>query len=336
MPSRPRASPVARCALVSPDANSDGSRGCRASQRHCEAKSPQRRGASRRAAPGHCPCLDASLPGLRCKLAYCCAAQGRGHVRAAGDWPAGLGQEHVLHGHARVPERHWKVSHLHRRAKRLCNGWRGRGALCCPWPALSRAWCGCHPTSPPRRRPVVINLDPANDELPYPCALDIADLITCSDVMEAMDLGPNGGLMYCMDFLAENAAWLDERIQAIQRESSGGERWGRLSARARGEPASAPPRMLWLRAARPALPRGFCHHRLAAPVQLGSSKPTNRPQAHQRPYSPLPLPLRPCPVPARSQARTCSSTAPVRQSSSRSRRRFSPWSGALSGRSSSG
>ncbi|KAA0149183.1 hypothetical protein FNF28_07381 [Cafeteria roenbergensis] len=72
------------------------------------------------------------------------------------------------------------------------------------------------------RRPVVINLDPANDELPYPCALDIADLITCSDVMEAMDLGPNGGLMYCMDFLAENAAWLDERIQAIQRESSGG------------------------------------------------------------------------------------------------------------------
>ena len=73
------------------------------------------------------------------------------------------------------------------------------------------------------RRPLVINLDPANDELPYPCALDIADLISCSDVMEAMELGPNGGLMYCMDFLAENMSWLDERVQALQRESGGSE-----------------------------------------------------------------------------------------------------------------
>lgn len=105
-----------------------------------------------------------------------------------------------------------------------------------------RLWFGAHAASRARRRPVVINLDPANDELPYPCALDIADLITCSDVMDAMDLGPNGGLMYCMDFLAENMSWLDERIHAIQRESSGGKPCAVSAFCSHCWPASAAPR----------------------------------------------------------------------------------------------
>lgn len=55
------------------------------------------------------------------------------------------------------------------------------------------------------RKLCVINLDPANDRLPYPnCALDIRDFITLEDIMEELDLGPNGGLMYALESLDEN------------------------------------------------------------------------------------------------------------------------------------
>ena len=65
------------------------------------------------------------------------------------------------------------------------------------------------------RKVAVVNLDPANDSLPYNCSLDIADLITLSDSMEKLNLGPNGGLMYCMEFLESNMEWLHERLQAL-------------------------------------------------------------------------------------------------------------------------
>ena len=39
----------------------------------------------------------------------------------------------------------------------------------------------------------VINLDPANDSLPYDCAVDISDLVSLEQVMSQFDLGPNGG-----------------------------------------------------------------------------------------------------------------------------------------------
>ncbi|KAN0134217.1 Conserved hypothetical ATP binding domain containing protein [Lactarius tabidus] len=43
-------------------------------------------------------------------------------------------------------------------------------------------------------RPIsIVNLDPANDNIPYPCAVDIASLITLQDVMAEHGLGPNGG-----------------------------------------------------------------------------------------------------------------------------------------------
>lgn len=40
---------------------------------------------------------------------------------------------------------------------------------------------------------VVVNLDPANDTLPYDCQIDLRHLIDHSDVMEKYHLGPNGG-----------------------------------------------------------------------------------------------------------------------------------------------
>lgn len=60
-------------------------------------------------------------------------------------------------------------------------------------------------------------MDPANDELPYECKVNISDLITVSDVMESLTLGPNGGLMYCMEYIETNLDWL---ISAISKLSS--------------------------------------------------------------------------------------------------------------------
>ncbi|KAF8156586.1 hypothetical protein B0H34DRAFT_627525, partial [Crassisporium funariophilum] len=65
-------------------------------------------------------------------------------------------------------------------------------------------------------RPVsVVNLDPANDALPYPCAIDISSLITLGDVMDKHGLGPNGGMLYCMEYLEANFDWLEERLKEL-------------------------------------------------------------------------------------------------------------------------
>ena len=50
----------------------------------------------------------------------------------------------------------------------------------------------------------VINLDPAAEVFKYRCDLDIRDMISVDDAQELMDYGPNGGLVYCMEYLIEN------------------------------------------------------------------------------------------------------------------------------------
>lgn len=50
----------------------------------------------------------------------------------------------------------------------------------------------------------VVNLDPGNDFLPYTCGLNVCSLITVEDVMDRMKLGPNGSLLYAMQFIDEN------------------------------------------------------------------------------------------------------------------------------------
>ena len=67
----------------------------------------------------------------------------------------------------------------------------------------------------------IINLDPANENMTYQCDIDIRDLIDLWDVMRAKDdeeqpglgLGPNGAMLYCMQFLEENIDWLIEKIR---------------------------------------------------------------------------------------------------------------------------
>lgn len=66
------------------------------------------------------------------------------------------------------------------------------------------------------RKLCVINLDPANDRLPYGrCELDIRDFITLEDIMEELNLGPNGGLMYALENLDDEG--IDDFIERIDK-----------------------------------------------------------------------------------------------------------------------
>ncbi|XP_069478975.1 GPN-loop GTPase 2 [Ambystoma mexicanum] len=66
------------------------------------------------------------------------------------------------------------------------------------------------------RKVAVVNLDPANDGTPYECAIDISELVTLADVMDNLKLGPNGGLIYCMEYLEANIDWLQEKLAALK------------------------------------------------------------------------------------------------------------------------
>uniref|UniRef100_A0A914WR81 GPN-loop GTPase 3 n=1 Tax=Plectus sambesii TaxID=2011161 RepID=A0A914WR81_9BILA len=64
----------------------------------------------------------------------------------------------------------------------------------------------------------VVNLDPAAEVFNYNCAADVRDLICLDDVMEDEDLhlGPNGGLVYCMEYLAQNLDWLHDQLGEVE------------------------------------------------------------------------------------------------------------------------
>ncbi len=78
-----------------------------------------------------------------------------------------------------------------------------------------------------RRNFRVVNLDPAAENFNYPVSVDVRygislgqsgrvvslhncryrELISLEDVMEELDYGPNGGLVYCFEYLCENLDW---------------------------------------------------------------------------------------------------------------------------------
>ena len=58
----------------------------------------------------------------------------------------------------------------------------------------------------------LFNLDPAADKFEYPPSIDIRDLISLEEVMEDLELGPNGGLIYCFEYLMNNLDWLQEAL----------------------------------------------------------------------------------------------------------------------------
>ncbi|EST06462.1 hypothetical protein PSEUBRA_004362 [Kalmanozyma brasiliensis GHG001] len=61
----------------------------------------------------------------------------------------------------------------------------------------------------------VVNLDPANDRLPYPCAIDINRLISVRDVMAELSLGPNAAMLYCIEYLEKNVDWLIQELKRV-------------------------------------------------------------------------------------------------------------------------
>lgn len=63
----------------------------------------------------------------------------------------------------------------------------------------------------------VVNLDPAAEYFEYQPIADIRELIEVGDVMEdeSLRLGPNGGLIYCMEYFAQNFDWLQEQLGDI-------------------------------------------------------------------------------------------------------------------------
>ncbi|XP_051171634.1 GPN-loop GTPase 2 [Leptopilina boulardi] len=66
------------------------------------------------------------------------------------------------------------------------------------------------------RKVAIINIDPANENMEYTPTIDIANLIKLEEVMKIHKLGPNGALIYCMEFLEANIDWLIKRILQLK------------------------------------------------------------------------------------------------------------------------
>uniref|UniRef100_A0A6G3MH05 GPN-loop GTPase 3 n=1 Tax=Henneguya salminicola TaxID=69463 RepID=A0A6G3MH05_HENSL len=60
----------------------------------------------------------------------------------------------------------------------------------------------------------LVNLDPAAEEFICQPDIDIRELISLTDVMEddEIKLGPNGGLIFCIEYLIKNIDWLFKKI----------------------------------------------------------------------------------------------------------------------------
>mmetsp|Transcript_31873 Transcript_31873/g.90534 ORF Transcript_31873/g.90534 Transcript_31873/m.90534 type:complete len:298 (-) Transcript_31873:42-935(-) len=70
------------------------------------------------------------------------------------------------------------------------------------------------------RKVAVINLDPANDPGGYDPAIDLQDLVSLDVVQEELRLGPNGGLIYSMEYLAKNVDWLKQRLKPLEESNT--------------------------------------------------------------------------------------------------------------------
>ena len=69
-----------------------------------------------------------------------------------------------------------------------------------------------------RRSCFYVNLDPAAESFTYEPDLDIRELIALEDVMEELELGPNGGLIYCFEFLLQNLDFLADALDQLSEE----------------------------------------------------------------------------------------------------------------------
>lgn len=66
------------------------------------------------------------------------------------------------------------------------------------------------------REVAIINIDPANENVPYAAEVDVSELIRLDEVMDHFKLGPNGGLVYCMEYLEKNMEWLLTKLSPLK------------------------------------------------------------------------------------------------------------------------
>ncbi|CAH0476622.1 unnamed protein product [Peronospora belbahrii] len=62
----------------------------------------------------------------------------------------------------------------------------------------------------------IVNMDPANEQLPFIADINISEIICLETVMEEFDLGPNGGLVYCMEYIDMNFDWLETKLARLK------------------------------------------------------------------------------------------------------------------------
>ena len=65
------------------------------------------------------------------------------------------------------------------------------------------------------RKVAIVNLDPANENMNYNPDIDISTLVKVEEVMDELSLGPNGGLVYAMQFLYQNLSWLEDQLDSV-------------------------------------------------------------------------------------------------------------------------
>ena len=51
-----------------------------------------------------------------------------------------------------------------------------------------------------------------------PLKIDIRDLIGIDDAVEELKLGPNGGLVFCIEYLSQNTEWLLEELSQFDED----------------------------------------------------------------------------------------------------------------------
>lgn len=48
--------------------------------------------------------------------------------------------------------------------------------------------------------------------------IDIRDLISLDDAVDEMKLGPNGGLVFCVEYLSQNMEWLEDELSQFDED----------------------------------------------------------------------------------------------------------------------
>eukprot|EP00466_Bigelowiella_natans_P019802 jgi/Bigna1/39964/e_gw1.37.43.1 len=61
----------------------------------------------------------------------------------------------------------------------------------------------------------IINMDPGNELFPYECDVDVMELVSMAEVMKTMGLGPNGALVFCMEYIEANIEWLRQKVAGL-------------------------------------------------------------------------------------------------------------------------